>query len=240
MARFLLVHGSNHGAWCWRDLLPALDRLGHRAEAVDLPSVSPDPAALTDIALDDDAAAIRAALTRPTVLVGHSAAGFAITRAAQLVPETVAALVYLCAYVPRPDASVARLAKQAPGHPLDGALEIDRTHRAYRFRDAALAANLYGDCPAGTLDYARPRLGWQATLAQSAVLAPPPASMPLHYISCLNDRTIPPAQQAEMAGSLPGVTRHSLDTGHSPFFAAPDRLAALLDRLARALAGGPA
>ena len=24
MARFLLVHGSNHGAWCWRDLLPAL------------------------------------------------------------------------------------------------------------------------------------------------------------------------------------------------------------------------
>ncbi|MEC7961756.1 MAG: esterase, partial [Pseudomonadota bacterium] len=28
MARFLLIHGSAHGAWCWRDLIPALETQG--------------------------------------------------------------------------------------------------------------------------------------------------------------------------------------------------------------------
>jgi len=235
MARFLLVHGSNHGAWCWRDLMPALAGLGHDARAIDLPSVAPDPAMLAGITLDDDAGAIRAALTGltgPTILVGHSAAGFAITRAAAMTPEKLAALVYLCAYVPEPGATIARLARAAPGHPLDGALEIDRPHRAYRFRDTSLAANLYGDCPAETRAFARARLGWQATGPQSEPTDAPPVALASHYITCTRDRTIPPAQQRAMARTLPRATLHEIDTGHSPFFAAPVALAALLDRIA--------
>ena len=42
MAAFLLVHGSCHGAWCWRDVIPALDGLGHSARAVDLRSLMRD------------------------------------------------------------------------------------------------------------------------------------------------------------------------------------------------------
>ena len=232
MARFLLVHGSNHGAWCWRDVVPELTRRGHTAQAIDLTSVAPDPAALTHITLEHDALAIRAALTDPTVLVGHSAAGYAITRAAALAPESVAALVYLCAYVPRPGVTIADLARAAPGRPLDGALEIDRTHRAYRFRDPGLPANLYNDCPEETVAFARPRLGWQATLAQAQTVAAPPPEIPAHYITCTRDRTIPPAQQDDMARSLPAPTRHQIDTGHSPFFAAPGLLADILIRIA--------
>ena len=29
MAEYLLIHGSCHGAWCWRDVIPALEALGH-------------------------------------------------------------------------------------------------------------------------------------------------------------------------------------------------------------------
>jgi len=235
MARFLLVHGANHGAWCWRDVVPDLTERGHAARAIELPSVSPDPTALTNITLDHDARAIRAALTAKTVLVGHSAAGFAITRAAALAPENVAALVYLCAYIPRPGATIADLARDAPGRPLNGALDIDRTHRAYRFRDAALTANLYHDCPDETVAFARPRLGWQAIGPQAETVAAPPPAIPAHTITCTNDRTIPPAQQRSMARTLPGATHHEIDTGHSPFFAAPAPLAALLDRIALAL-----
>ena len=39
MARFLLIHGSCHGAWCWRDLLGELANLGHDAHAIDLPAI---------------------------------------------------------------------------------------------------------------------------------------------------------------------------------------------------------
>ena len=37
MADFLLIHGSGHGAWAWRDVLPRLRALGHEARAIDLP-----------------------------------------------------------------------------------------------------------------------------------------------------------------------------------------------------------
>ena len=39
MARFLLVHGAWHGAWCWQRVLPLLVRAGHRAHAVTLTGV---------------------------------------------------------------------------------------------------------------------------------------------------------------------------------------------------------
>ena len=39
MANFLLVHGAWHGAWCWRDVVPLLEREGHRVHAVTLTGV---------------------------------------------------------------------------------------------------------------------------------------------------------------------------------------------------------
>lgn len=234
MARILLVHGSNHGGWCWRDLAPALGALGHAVATVDLPSVSDEPASLAGATLEDDVAAVVDALDGPAVLVGHSAAGFVIAGAAERVPDAVTGLVYLCAYVPRPGATLNDLAREAPGRPLDGALEVDRVHRAYRFREAALLGNFYGDCPAEVVHYARPRLGWQAIGAQSQAVALP-EGVPSHYVVCARDAVIPPEQQRAMAAELPGAVVHELDTGHSPFFAAPVRLAALLDEIARAV-----
>ena len=35
--RFVLVHGTSFGAWCWDRVIPELERLGHTAIAVDLP-----------------------------------------------------------------------------------------------------------------------------------------------------------------------------------------------------------
>ena len=37
MAVFALVHGSMHGSWCWRELVPLLEQRGHRAVTPDLP-----------------------------------------------------------------------------------------------------------------------------------------------------------------------------------------------------------
>ncbi len=238
MSRFLLVHGSAHGAWCWRDVIPALAALGHTVAALDLPGSGDDATPLDQVTLDAYAAAIRARLDAPTVLVGHSAGGFAIRAAAEADPTHIARLVYLCAYLPRPGASLVEMRKAAPTQPLDGALERDREKRAFRFTEAALATNLYADCPPGTVDYARPRLGWQAIAPQATPVrfTGKGTDVPASYILCENDRTIPPAHQLAMAkagGIAPGDL-HRLPTGHSPFFAAPEALAALLDKIARA------
>ena len=37
MSTFALVHGAWHGAWCWEQLTPELEALGHRVIAMDLP-----------------------------------------------------------------------------------------------------------------------------------------------------------------------------------------------------------
>src|SRR5262245_47908496 len=37
MARFVLVHGAWHGAWCFSELIRELEARGHAAAAVDLP-----------------------------------------------------------------------------------------------------------------------------------------------------------------------------------------------------------
>lgn len=236
MSRFVLVHGSAHGAWCWRDLIGPLTALGHEVVALDLPGSGDDGTPLADVTLSGYAQAILATLTAPSILVGHSAAGFAIRAAAEADPARISRLVYLCAYLPQPGQSLVQMRKAAPEQPLKGALELDPARRAFRFTEAALPANLYGDCPPGTADYARPRLGWQAIAPQSTPVAftGKGAGVPASYILCEKDQTIPPAHQlamAEAGGIAPGDL-HALPSGHAPFFAMPERLAQLLDRIA--------
>lgn len=235
--RFLLVHGSAHGGWCWRNVVPALEALGHVADTLDLPGSGDDPTPLEEVTLDACARAILARLDAPTVLVGHSASGFAIRAAAEIDPGQIARLVYLCAYLPQPGQSLVEMRKAAPEQPLAGALEVDAEAGAFRFCETALTANLYGDCPPGTLDYARPRLGWQAIAPQATPVrfSGKGETVPASYILCENDRTIPPAHQEAMAraGGIAPSDLHRLHTGHSPFFAAPELLAHLLDVIAR-------
>jgi len=93
MSDILLVHGSCHGAWCWRDLIPALQELGHSPRAIDLPSHGDDTTPVNAVTLDSYAEAICDALGPRTLLLGHSAAGFAITAAAERRPERIARLI---------------------------------------------------------------------------------------------------------------------------------------------------
>ena len=53
MANILLVHGSCHGAWCWRDVIGPLEDMGHSVRAVDLPGAGADETDLATVTLDD-------------------------------------------------------------------------------------------------------------------------------------------------------------------------------------------
>ena len=233
MSRFVLVHGTGHGAWCWRDLVPALEALGHQAVALDLPGAGDDATPLEAVTLGAYAEAVRAALTAPSILVGHSAGGFAITEAAERDPARIARLVYLCAYVPAPGRSLVDMRRAAPRDTLAGAFDMAEDRRSFRFRDEALLPKLYADCPPGTLAYARPRLRPQPLAPQltAVTVTGKSADVPRSYILCEADETIPPEHQAAMAAGFAPEDIHRFATGHSPYFADPGGLAVLLDRL---------
>lgn len=107
----VLVHGSWHGAWCWRRVLPLLRAAGAEAHAVTLTGVGErahlmSPAIGLPTHVQDVIGLIEAEELQRVVLVGHSYAGMVITGVADRLqrerPGVLAHLVYLDAALPYP------------------------------------------------------------------------------------------------------------------------------------------
>lgn len=237
MTGFLLVHGSCHGSWCWRDTIPALEARGHVAKAIDLPGHGADRTPPGDVTLDRYADAVVAALQgfdAPPVVVGHSMGGYPVTLAAARAPDRLAGLVYLCAYTPWPGLSLAAMRQQADTQPLVPAIRRNPDGVSMHFDPAEVPRLFYHDCPPATLDYALPRLCDQPLAPMQVALADADCApgVPRGYIICEDDRAVPPAFQTRMAARLDPARVGSLPCAHSPFFAMPERLADLLGSLA--------
>jgi pimeloyl-ACP methyl ester carboxylesterase len=102
---FVLVPGGWHGGW---DFEPVTDRLrgqGHTVHDLTLPGLEPgQPAAPAgSINLDthiDHVAKVVESVPGDVVLCAHSYGGMAVTGAADHMPERIARLVYIDAFVP--------------------------------------------------------------------------------------------------------------------------------------------
>jgi pimeloyl-ACP methyl ester carboxylesterase len=234
MSDFLLIHGSCHGAWCWRDLIPALRTRGHSARAIDLPSHGSDGTPLADVTLDMYAEAILKAMKGPTIVVGHSMAGFPISRAAELDPTNFERLVYVCAYAPRNGMGLADMRREAPYQPLMQAVIKAPDGISFGIDPAQARDVFYHDCPPETVAFALTRLGQQPIKPQETPIeiGENYASVPKSYIRCDDDRTIPPEYQRTMTEGWPERDVYAMDCSHSPFFADPTRLAGLLNKIA--------
>jgi pimeloyl-ACP methyl ester carboxylesterase len=235
MANILLIHGAAHGAWCWRDVIPALSDLGHNVRAIDLPSHGGDKTPYQDVTLDLYTNAILDALDEPAVVVGHSMAGYPVTLAAQRAPDLFQHLIYLCAYVPTPGLSLAERRMQAPRQPLLPAVRMTEDRKGWS-ADPALAPGIfYHDCPPESVDFALKRLTIQATQPTSVPVETGEnyARVPRSYIRCMDDGTIPPEFQVTMTADWPADSIHEMPCGHSPFFADPAGLSALIDRISQ-------
>ena len=238
MARFLLVHGSCHGAWCWRDVIPALAALGHEAVAINLPGHGDDPTPVAQATLAGCRDAILAASTPETLIVGHSWGGYPISAAAEADPDAMRALVYLCAYVPVSGLSMVDMRKRSPRQPLLGAIRVSEDGLSYDFDPAKVRAHFYHDCPDAAVAHALSHLTPQAIAPQATPLSVTDrlTSVPRAYIRCLHDQAIPPEYQGEMVRDWPAARVFEMPTSHSPFVADPRGLAALLSRIAPGLA----
>ncbi|WP_439143959.1 alpha/beta fold hydrolase [Planktotalea sp.] len=235
MAEFLLIHGSCHGAWCWRDVLPELAALGHSARAIDLPSHGEDTMPIKDVTLDLYRDAILAAIDAPVMLVGHSMAGFPIAAAAEHAPQKIARLINLCAYAPFSGYSLVEMRKLAKRQPLLDAIEKSADGMSWTPIQSKARETFYHDCPDESVAFAQDHVTPQAILPQATKLelGAHYDSVAKSYIRCTEDRTIPPEFQAEMAAAFAPEERYEMQTSHSPFFADPKGLAALLDKIAR-------
>jgi pimeloyl-ACP methyl ester carboxylesterase len=233
MATFVLVHGAQHGAWCWNRLVPELESRGHRTVTMDLPCDDPE-AGIAEYA-DSVIAAIDEAAARDDqlVLVGHSLGSLTIPVVARRLTDSVRRLVFLCSVPTGPGPAIdADLASMVTHEFATAPRDIDDLGRESLAPDAAKAV-WFHDCTAADAAWAVRRLRPQS---RRPLLEPSPLDrwpdVPVTVVlgrdeRCVNLDWAVPAATARGNGEPPIV----IDGGHSPFLARPADLAATFDAI---------
>ncbi len=114
MANYVIVHGAWGGGYAWQGIARSLRRAGHEVYVPTLTGLGERAHLLRpDIDLDthiaDVANLVRFEELDRFVLVGHSYGGAVITGVADAMPEKIATLVYLDAFVLQNGQSIAEL-----------------------------------------------------------------------------------------------------------------------------------
>jgi pimeloyl-ACP methyl ester carboxylesterase len=239
MATFVLVHGSFHGAWCWFKLVPELEALGHRVVTLDLPAQGDDQTPIADVTFEmnvDRVAEVIGKESEPVVLVGHSLGGATITGTAERVPDRIALLVYLTAFVPLDGESVNTITSSPAWPPETGARAFARSADGFSVSVApeAVRDRFYHDCADEDVAYCMERLRPQPFAIRDTPIRTTPGRfgmVPRAYIHCTDDKSFVPSVQRLMASRTPCQKVASVPTGHSAFFAAPAHLAKTLSDL---------
>jgi len=104
MATFVLVHGAWHGGWCWSRITPKLRSTGHDVYTPTMTGFGERSHLLSaDIGLETNVTDIMNVILwedlSDVILVAQSYAGMVTTSVADRLPDRIAALVYINAFI---------------------------------------------------------------------------------------------------------------------------------------------
>lgn len=216
MATFALIHGGGSTGWDWHLVAPHLERAGHEAVAVDLPTERSD-AELSDYVRT----VVEAVGTREHVIVvGHSLGGFTAPLAAEALEAD--GLVFFSAMIPQPGETF-----------MDWWTNTGHDRESI---DDDPEVSFYHGVPRELADEARRRERDQ----QGAWLSKPwpgdhlPA-IPTIGIVCADDNFFPAPFMRRVVRERVGSDPVEVPGGHYAALTHPAEVAAALDRFARGI-----
>lgn len=229
MATFVLVHGGWAGGWQWREIATRLRAAGHDVYTPTLTGLGERVhLAHPDVDLDTHIQDILMVLEyedlHEVILVGYSYSGMIVTAVAERVPERLAQLVYLDAFVPSDGESLATMI----GPELVAILE----QVAQAYGDGWRIPHDPPDAPRRTPQPIKPM--YQPV----TVTNPAAARLPRTFIYCTQEKEamgpmgVPITQAAARAKADARWGYRELDSGHVPVETAPQELADILLELA--------
>jgi pimeloyl-ACP methyl ester carboxylesterase len=236
MSTFVLVHGAFHGGWCWHKIVARLEARGHTVFAPDMPGHGTDRTPIAEVTMDDIVAKIAATIDgakEPVLLAGHSYGGAMITQTAEARPDKIRKLVYLTAFMVPNGEITMTVAQSDTGNDMAGNIAFAEDGKTATALPAAARNLFYGQCSDDDFALAKMMIGPEATAGFQVPIRTTPeryGRIPRVYIECLQDRAISIGAQRRFHGANPCEV-FTLDTDHSPFFSAPDELAAILTAL---------
>jgi pimeloyl-ACP methyl ester carboxylesterase len=235
MSTFLICHGAWSAGWAWKKVRPLLRAAGHEVFTPTYTGLG-ERAHLTSRTIDLDThiadvlGVIDCEDLRDIVLVGHSYGGMVATGVADRVPDRIAKLVYLDAFVPSHGQSLFDMLAPAERERRQG--ESNASSDGW-----LLAPNPPPpDTAPEDIAWITPRRRWQpiGCFTQPLLLENPNTSLPRSYIYCTR---LGPAdsfsQFARRFRNDPAWRLYELDASHSPNVTAPEALVRVLDQIAR-------
>jgi pimeloyl-ACP methyl ester carboxylesterase len=241
---FVLVHPAWHGGWCWKKVAPLLRTRGHDVFTPTLTGLGERshlarPETGLEAHVSDVVSVLRHEDLREVILVGHSSSGAVITGVADRVPDHIAHVVYLDAFVPADGQSVLDLIASERRQIME---ELAKTEGGGwllpRFAPPpweTIVRDMWGVTDDGDIRWLVERLGptpFGHFKDPVQRVNPGAEKLPRTYVRC---RRYPSArfdQHAEMARRTASWQYRELATSHHPAITAPDTLADLLLELA--------
>jgi pimeloyl-ACP methyl ester carboxylesterase len=240
MVTFVLVHPAWLGGWSWKKLVPLLHAAGHAVYTPTLTGLGQRAhLAHAEVDLHTHVADVVNVLTFEdldrVVLVGNSSGGMVITGVAEQVPERLAGLTYLDAFVPGDGQCLLDLV------PPDRRTEIEVLvrdegdgWRLPRFAPppwAEIVPRMWQVTDRADVTWMLPRLrptpfGHFTTPLQ--LRSPAARDLPRTYIRCSRMPHSGFDRFARQATETPGWRHRQLDCGHIPYVSHPEPLAAVL------------
>ncbi|KAG0584325.1 hypothetical protein KC19_3G203000 [Ceratodon purpureus] len=234
---FVLVHGAQHGAWCWFKIIELLEQAGHRATAVDLVSAGASTVGADDVKSFDHynqplyELFESLAPAHKVMLVGHSMGGTTVARATERYPHKIHAAIYVA------------------GAMLTSGMSQSDNHEEV-FRETSRNAQLnfgngehnpptscwpsleivkqayYNCCSSEDIEFASKLLKPLPIMGDDATTFTKEGyySVPRVYIRCSLDKALAPRFQDRYILQNPPTSVLHLETDHSPFFSAPREL----------------
>ncbi len=233
MAKFVLVPGAWLGAWCWRDVVPALEKAGHSAYPVTLTGMGERAHLATkdvgmETAIQDVLNVIKYNGIDDFVVVGHSFAGKVAAAVADRAHDKVQKAIYLDAFRPErvrtPQAAFDPTGEFGPPPP--GSVGIPLTKEII----ARIGKDVKGANLERMMALATP---WPVKLAADPItLSKNYDHVKEAYVFCTLSGDPVDEIIAGKWGKLEGPYK-TMETGHWPMITKPDELAKDLIALAK-------
>lgn len=232
MATFLFVHGAFVGGWSWKKVTALLRTAGHEVYTPTLTGLGERVHLLNpDIDLETHIQDILEVISYEdlagVILVGHSYSGLVIASVADRVPQRLAHLVYLDAFIPQDGQSALDLFDQEDRAAIEE--RVQRGGEGWLLPPREKAH--YGITTQEDTRWAWEKFGLQPfkTWQQPVRLTNPVAStLPRTYIFCTATEGFPFAPSAQRARTEAGWRYRELATAHYAMIAAPVELTQML------------